>query len=77
MYGRWVPGMSGDLYCHQLAPRQRHRDPPLAGNPHNPAMTPAPHRVVQAIVTLSLWWKIKEWEGARKMKTNNALLRKN
>ena len=38
--------------------------PPLAGNPRNPAMTPAPHRVFQAIVKLILWWKIKGWEGA-------------
>lgn len=28
MYGKWVPGMSGDLYCHQLAPRRR---PPAPG----------------------------------------------
>lgn len=38
--------------------------PPLAGNPRNPAMTPAAHRVFQAIVKLILWWKIKGWEGA-------------
>lgn len=63
MYGKWVPGMSGGLYCHQLAPRQRPR-PWLAILTTQP-WAPASHRVVQAIVTLSLWWKIKEWEWAK------------
>ena len=43
MYERWVPGMSGGLYCHQLAPKQRlpPPHPPPAGNPRNPAMSPS------------------------------------
>ena len=37
LYGRWVPGISRGLHCDQ--PTTRQYNAPMAGNPHNPAMS--------------------------------------
>lgn len=43
-----------DLHCDQPA-GSRQKTAPMAGHPCNPAMSPTPHKVVQAIITYTLF----------------------
>ena len=59
-----------DLHCDQLA-GSRQKTAPMAGHPCYPAMRSTPHRVVQAIVTYTLFTMEDKgigWEGCKEAK---------